>query len=106
MARCLQAPVLAREGIIDPWFSRIEECLGRSTQAYYEVLALVGKSYRSSQNSARPWLHFCLTVHFRQANTLLRRSKEMKRIWDEINGQVSDAMLGFRLWNATQSVDG
>jgi len=114
MARCLQTLVLAREGIIDPWFASIEEYLGRNTQAYYDVLALVGGGTWAPQNNARPWLHFCLTAHYRQAKTLLRRSKEMRRIWDEIEQEVkkrslpervqlalSDATLGYRVRNAT-----
>lgn len=39
MARCLQTLVLAREGILEPEFSSIEEYLGRNTQDYYSVLA-------------------------------------------------------------------
>jgi len=114
MARCLQTLVLAREGIIAPWFSSIEEYLGRNTQAYYDVLAKVGQGTWNPQNDARPWLHFCLIAHFRQAKTLLRRSKEMERIWDEIEEEIkrrklpervqlalSDATLGFRVRNAT-----
>jgi Fic family protein len=114
MARCLQTLVLAREGIIDPWFSSIEEYLGRNTQAYYDVLALVGKGAWAPKNDARMWLHFCLTAHYRQAKILLRRSKEMRRIWDEIEQEVnklglpertklalSDATLGYRVRNAT-----
>ena len=114
MARCLQTLVLAREGIIDPWFSSIEEYLGRNTQAYYDVLAAVGGGAWTPDKDARPWLQFCLTAHYRQAKTLLRRSKEMRRIWDEIEQEVkksglpervllalSDATLGFRVRNAT-----
>ena len=114
MARCLQTLVLAREGIIDPWFSSIEEYLGRNTQAYYDVLAAVGKGIWSPKSDARPWLHFCLTAHYRQAKILLRRSKEMRRIWDELEQEIrkfdfpervqlalSDATLGFRVRNAT-----
>jgi len=114
MARCLQTLVLAREGIIDPWFSSIEEYLGRNTQAYYDVLAVVGKGTWSPKSDARPWLPFCLTAHYRQAKTLLRRSKEMRRIWDELEQEnrkfgfpervqlaLSDATLGFRVRNAT-----
>ena len=114
MARCLQTLVLAREGIIDPWFASIEEYLGRNTQAYYDVLAKVGQGRWSPENDARPWLHFCLTAHYRQAGTLLRRSKEMQRIWDELEEEVkrrrlpervqfvlSDATLGYKVRNAT-----
>src|SRR5258708_12735627 len=88
MARCLQTLVLAREGIIDPWFSSIEEHLGKNTQAYYDVLAVVGKGTWSPKSDARPWLHFCLTAHYRQAKTLLRRSKEMRRIWDKLKQKI------------------
>jgi Fic family protein len=114
MARCLQTLVLAREGIIDPWFSSIEEYLGANNQAYYDVLGSVGRGIWSPQNDARPWLHFCLTAHYRQARTLLKRSREMQRIWDEIEQVVagfdlpervqlvlSDATLGYRVRNAT-----
>ncbi|MEX2263632.1 MAG: Fic family protein [Bryobacteraceae bacterium] len=114
MARCLQTLVLAREGVIDPWFGSIEEYLGRNTQAYYDVLAMVGRGRWSPENDARPWLHFCLTAHYRQARTLLRRSKEMQRIWDELEEEIrrrnlpervqfalSDATLGYKIRNAT-----
>jgi len=114
MARCLQTLVLAREGIIDPWFSSVEEYLGANNQAYYDVLGFVGRGTWSPQNDARPWLHFCLTAHYRQAKTLLKRSREMQRIWDEIEQIVtasnlpervqlvlSDATLGYRVRNAT-----
>jgi Fic family protein len=114
MARCLQTLVLAREGIIDPWFSSIEEYLGANNQAYYDVLGIVGGGIWAPQNDARPWLHFCLTAHYRQAKTLLKRSREMQRIWDEIEHVaaaldlperaqlvLSDATLGYRVRNAT-----
>ncbi|NIA03686.1 MAG: hypothetical protein GWP12_04075 [Nitrospirae bacterium] len=39
MARALQTLVLARERILAPQFSSIEEYLGRNTPAYYGVLA-------------------------------------------------------------------
>ena len=39
MARCLQTFVLARDGLLAPEFSSIEEYLGRNTSAYYAVLA-------------------------------------------------------------------
>ncbi len=114
MARCLQTLVLAREGILEPQFCSIEEYLGRNTQAYYDVLARVGKGAWSRRNNARPWLHFCLTAHYRQAHTLLRRTKEIGRIWDELEQEIhrrklpervilalSDATMGYKIRNAT-----
>src|SRR5215218_722030 len=73
MARCLQTLVLARDAILEPTFSSVEEYLGRNTQAYYDVLAEVGQGSWHPENDARPWLRFTLTAHLRQARTLLAR---------------------------------
>ena len=99
MARCLQTLVLAREGILSPEFCSIEEYLGDDTQAYYDVLAEVGRGAWHPENDVRPWIRFCLTAHFRQASTLLRRSKETKRVWDLLDVEVKrrglpDRMVG------------
>lgn len=99
MARCLQTLALAREGILSPEFCSIEEYLGNDTQAYYDVLAEVGRGAWHPENDVRPWIRFCLTAHFRQASTLLRRSKETKRVWDLLDVEVKrhglpDRMVG------------
>ena len=114
MARCLQTLVLAREKILSPEFNSVEEYLGRNTQAYYEVLADVGRGSWQPQNDARPWARFCLTAHYRQASTLLRRVQESEELWDALTrlvnqrsatersvGALFDAALGFRIRNAT-----
>lgn len=114
MARCLQTLVLAREGILDPRFSSIEEYLGRNTKEYYAVLGAVGGGSWQPSNDARPWIRFCLNAHFNQAATLLKRTKELERVWDELEVLVqsrglpprviyalSDATFGFRIRNAT-----
>ena len=90
MARCLQALVLAREGILAPQFCSIEEYLGRNTQAYYDVLAEVGAGSWHPERDARPWLRFVLTAHYRQAQTLLRRVRESERVWDALEKTVAD----------------
>lgn len=112
MARCLQSLVLAREGILSPQFCCIEEYLGRNIPEYYAVLAEVGAGAWHPERDARPWVRFCLTAHYRQAQTLLRRSREMQRLWDALEDLVSelrlpdralaalsDAALGFRVTN-------
>ena len=81
MARALQTLVLAREQIVAPVFSSIEEYLGRNTQAYYAVLAQVGQGAWNPDHDARPWLRFCLTAHYRQARTHLRRVQEVEELW-------------------------
>lgn len=114
MARCLQTLVLAREGILEPEFCSIEEYLGRNTPDYYSVLAHVGQGAWHPENDALPWIRFCLTAHFRQASLLLRRSKEIKRVWDQLEIEIkarglpdrcilalSDAAFGLRVKNAT-----
>lgn len=114
MARCLQTLVLARTGTLAAPFSSIEEYLGRNTRAYYEVLAEVGQGRWNPRRDPRPWIEFCLTAHYRQATTLLQRTREIQALWDllEIECQrrglpertlyaLSDAAQGLRVRNAT-----
>ena len=81
MARALQTLVLAREQIVVPVFSSIEEHLGRNTQAYYAVLAEVGQGFWRPEGDARPWVRFCLAAHYHQAMTHLRRIEEAEALW-------------------------
>lgn len=83
-ARCLQTAVLARQGIVAPEFSSIEEYIGRHQQAYYDVLAEVGGGKWQPLRNCRPWVRFCLTGHYRQAQTLLRRVGEVERMYDDL----------------------
>lgn len=114
MARCLQTLVLAREGILEPEFCSIEEYLGRNTPTYYQVLAEVGQGSWHPENDARRWIRFSLTAHYRQATSLLRRSKETARVWGQLEVEVkrrglpermilalADAAFGYRVKNAT-----
>ena len=114
IARCLQTLVLAREGILEPEFCSIEEYLGRNTQDYYEVLADVGHGEWSPQNDARPWVDFSITAHHTQASTILKRTKETERVWNELEQMIkarrlperviyalSDAAFGYKVRNAT-----
>lgn len=110
MARCLQTLVLARDKIVAPVFSSIEEFLGRNTQTYYEVLGDVGQGSWHPENDAKAWVRFCLRAHFLQARTLLQRRKEIEAVWlacfelAEKNGiaerctaALMDAAYGFRV---------
>ena len=114
MARCLQTLVLAREGILESEFSSIEEYLGRNTQAYYDVLARTAEGTWHPRNSTKAWIQFNLTAHFRQAYTLLSRTKVMELLWKEteeiikqhglperILYAICDAAVGFRVRNAS-----
>src|ERR1700694_1676679 len=76
MARCLQTLVLARDRILEPQFSSIEEYLGRDTQAYYGILAKVGQGRWNPESDAHPWVRYCLEAHYIQAASVLRRVQE------------------------------
>ena len=114
MARCLQTLVLAREGLLAPVFSSIEEYLGSNTQAYYDVLAQVGGGTWQPDRDTLPWIRFTLTAHLRQARTVLRRVKETERLWGDLERiaekhdlpervlpALYDASIGFRVRRAT-----
>ncbi len=85
MARCLQTLVLAREQILAQELCSIEEYLGRNTDAYYRVLAEVGQGKWQPPGDARPWVRFCLSAHYIQAASVLRRIRESELIWRELD---------------------
>lgn len=90
MARCLQTLVLARDRVIAPVFSSIEEFLGRNTDAYYGVLTEVGAGAWNPQRDARPWIRFCLRAHYVQTSTMLRRRREIEDLWNACVGLTRD----------------
>lgn len=83
MARCLQTLMLARDRVIAPVFSSIEEFLGRNTEAYYQVLEDVGAGAWHPDRDARPWVRFCMRAHFLQATTTMRRREEIENLWND-----------------------
>jgi Fic family protein len=114
MARCLQTLVLAREGILESEFSSIEEYLGRNTQDYYNVLAETGQGSWLPKNSTTEWIRFNLLAHYRQARTLLMRSRLMARLWEKLEELVgrlglpdrivyalADSAIGYRVRNSS-----
>lgn len=82
MARGLQTLVLARDRVIAPVFSSIEEFLGRNTEAYYGVLEDVGAGAWHPERNARPWVRFCMRAHYLQATTTMRRREEIEGLWN------------------------
>jgi Fic family protein len=114
MARALQTLVLAKERIVAPVFSSIEEYIGRNTKEYYQVLGEVGRGSWQPHNDALPWVRYCLTAHYRQAKTHLRRIEEVQTLYtrcaelatqnslpDRVVGPLLEASFGLRLRNAT-----
>ncbi|HEX3173238.1 MAG TPA: Fic family protein [Solirubrobacterales bacterium] len=82
MGRCLQTLLLARDRVLAPVFSSIEEFLGRNTEAYYQVLTDVGAGSWHPERDARPWIRFCLRAHHMQIRTMLRRREEIEQLWN------------------------
>jgi len=116
-ARCFQTAVLANEGIVAPIFSSIEEYIGRNQQEYYDVLAEVGGGGWHPERGSQPWVRFCITGHYRQAQTLLRRIYEIERLYGELQETVRrhglpertalglvEASTGHRVRNASYRV--
>lgn len=114
MARCLQTLSLVRSGTPAALYSSIEEYLGTYTSDYYAILAAVGNGVWSPERDTLPWIRFCLTAHFRQTTTMVRRIEEMGLLWqflDDLRGKLgfperanfalSDAAMGYRVRNST-----
>lgn len=113
MSRCLQTLTLARERILAPELSSIEEYLGRNTDSYYKILAEVGQGSWRPQGDARDWVRYCLRAHYIQAASVLRRIRESEAIWRDTEALASrhrlperamaallDAALGLRVRNS------
>jgi Fic family protein len=114
MARCLQTLVLARDRILEPPFSSIEEYLGRNTEAYYRALAQVGHGEWSPSADAHPWVRYCLEAHYIQAASVLRRVQESEALWSKLDrlrekhrlpertiSALFDAAIGLRVRNSS-----
>jgi len=77
-------------------------------------LAQVGQGHLNPEHDARPWLRFCLTAHYHQARTQLRRVEETERLYaacaeiaedhglpERTTGALVEAAYGFRLTHTT-----
>lgn len=116
-ARCLQTAILARDGIVAPTFSSIEEYIGVHQQQYYDVLADVGGGGWNPQRSAKPWVRFCIEAHYRQAQIILARTRRVERVWSELTAVATrhglpertafamlEASTGFKVRNSSYRV--
>jgi Fic family protein len=71
ISRIVQSLVLAREGLLAPELSSIEDHLARHTDDYYRVLQQVqGGGYRPERD-AGPWVRFCVEAHVAQVRRRL-----------------------------------
>lgn len=97
MGRAIQTLLMAREKIVDPVFSSIEQWLGRHTQPYYDVLGQVGQGAWHPENDPLPFVKFCLTAHFQQAENLLRQDILLEKIWTSVSEEIKKRKLMERL---------
>lgn len=113
-ARCLQTAVLANEGIAAQTYSSIEEYIGHNQQEYYDVLADAGGGGYNPERNCKAWIRYCLTGHYRQLQTLLRRNFEYGTVYADLEKLVIekglptrtalgllDAAFGMRVRNAS-----
>lgn len=84
LARALQTLLLARDAVLDPIFSSIEEWLGHNTDDYYRILALTGQGAWNPDRATDLWVKFNLRAHHMQAQTLERRFSEADHTIAEI----------------------
>jgi Fic family protein len=93
MARALQTLVLSQDGLNHPIFSSIEEWLGRNTPEYYRALENMSDGTWSPEYSASSWVRFCLTAHYQQALTTIRRHEEYEALYERIENLVKESDL-------------
>jgi Fic family protein len=93
MSRAVHTLVLAREGVLAPEFSSIEEWLGSAdlnTMEYYAALSAAQGGSWQPERDARPWLRFCLRTHHLQAQSVQRRFAAAQRLWFRLE-EIADA---------------
>jgi Fic family protein len=88
IARIVQSLVLAREGMLSPEFSSIEEYLSQNTPAYHEALRDVqGGSYQPAHD-ASGWVRFCVEAHISQAERRLEQIRQAGARWERLEREV------------------
>jgi len=87
ISRIVQSLVLAREGLLSPELSSIEEYLGAHTPAYYAALQAQGDRYRPERD-ATGWVSFCVQAHVEQARRRLEQIAEAGKRWSYLEGLV------------------
>lgn len=85
MSRTLHTLVLARQKILAPEFSSIEEWLGQGQLNTLEYYGALQKTHEngiwSPDSNTHEWIRFCLRAHHLQAQEVERRLEESGRLW-------------------------
>ncbi|MCY0924131.1 MULTISPECIES: Fic family protein [unclassified Streptomyces] len=99
MSRSVSTLVFAREALMPPEFSSIEEWLGygRNTYGYYNVLQRVGGPSWNPKRDTHPWIRFCLGAHHRQAQVAQRRTDLLARAWIRLGEEAATEALDERV---------
>jgi Fic family protein len=88
IARIVQSLVLARQGMLSPEFSSIEEYLGQQTPAYYAALRKAqGGSYQPDRD-ASDWVSFCVEAHTVQAQRRLDQIRDAAVRWEGLEREA------------------
>ncbi|MEY9966721.1 Fic family protein [Streptacidiphilus sp. MAP12-16] len=103
MSRAVHTLVLAREGVLAPEFSSIEEWLGAddfNTREYYAALRTVQAGSWQPERDAHAWVRFCLTAHHLQAQEVQRRFEAAARLWFRLEALAAQHRLDERTVSA------
>lgn len=90
ISRITQSLVLARDGLLSPEFSSIEEYLGHNTRQYYGVLQDVQAGRYQPERDATPWVSFCIAAHIAQARQRLAQIENAAARWALLEKLVDD----------------
>ncbi|MEK6275330.1 MAG: Fic family protein [Actinomycetota bacterium] len=90
ISRIAQSLVLARDGLLSPEFSSIEEFLGAHTRDYYTVLQRVQGGRYQPGGDASEWVAFCIDAHIAQARRRLEQIEEAAARWATLERLVEE----------------
>ena len=90
VARILQSLVLARDGLVSPEFSSIEEYLGEHTGDYYAALRAVQDGGYKPERDASSWVDFCVDAHISLARRRLDQISTAAARWDGLERLVEN----------------
>ena len=88
ISRIVQSLVLARDGLLSPEFSSIEEYLAENTSEYYAVLQAVQGGRYQPERDASDWVSFCVEAHLAQAGRRLAQIAAAGERWTRLEALV------------------
>lgn len=98
MSRCLHTLLLARDRILAPEFSSIEEWIGTSTAnigRYYNALQATRATWDPAAD-AQNWMRFCLRAHHLQAQRVRQQFVAGAQLWTDLTAVAADHGLDER----------